>query len=98
MDESLVEIKQSSIAGRGVFAKIDLKPYTRVLLSLRPLLHAVDAAHVIDTCSWCFRTNTPPTSDDDLPNDVVIDNKACTGCKYLRFCSKVWNQKARNSH
>jgi hypothetical protein len=88
MSKSFIEVRPSPISGRGLFATQDLEPYSRVFTSPRPLVYAIDNAHIPNTCAHCFKTDNQNVGPGDGRSEK-IRNKACTGCRYVSFCSTV---------
>jgi hypothetical protein len=78
-DISNVIIKDSPIAGNGLFATKKIVPGDLVLSISRPAVAALDAARLEDTCTNCF------TWDKDSGEKI----KKCLGCRVVGYCSKV---------
>ncbi|KAF7187935.1 Histone-lysine N-methyltransferase ASHR1 [Pseudocercospora fuligena] len=91
-----IEVKSSAIdgAGRGLFAKKDFQPGDAVLTLDRPYVAELDIDRLGDTCAWCFQRGAVSPEERKkaaalgLPSGV-IDTKACSGCKKVRYCSKT---------
>jgi hypothetical protein len=87
-DHKYARAAKSQTSGNGLFANKAFGAGELILSIRRPLVGVVDVARVNDTCANCFTwTNSSVGSlvDDDSETNV----KACSGCKYLRFCGKV---------
>ena len=77
--------KPSSIAGNGLFANQAIHAGEAVAILDRPLVAVLDYSRLSDTCSHCFAQ----THDNDYYQRESIIISACTGCKAVRYCSKV---------
>jgi len=87
----------SKTSGRGLFSIKDLGPGETIFTLPRPLVTAVDSSRLVDTCSNCFAC-APESQVGDRGGMLGGANvKACTGCRTLRYCSKVGNQASWNS-
>ncbi|KAF2210233.1 hypothetical protein CERZMDRAFT_45763, partial [Cercospora zeae-maydis SCOH1-5] len=90
-----VEVKKSGIdnAGRGLFAKKDFEPGDVVLSLDRPYVAELDTSRLSDTCAWCFLKGV--TAEERAKAVALglpasnIETKQCTGCKRVRYCSKI---------
>ncbi|PPJ51185.1 hypothetical protein CBER1_07495 [Cercospora berteroae] len=97
---SNVEVKKSGIdnAGRGLFAKKDFAPGDVVLSLDRPYVAELDTERLSDTCAWCFLKGV--TAEERAKAVALglpasnIETKACTGCKRVRYCSKLCQSRA----
>lgn len=87
-------IKQSAIAGNGVFATVALTPGDVVFAQHRPLVAVLDQGLLEDICSNCFNYEPPSLkpgtayTSPDVPA-IAGQIRACSGCKILRYCSTV---------
>ena len=83
--------RQTQNAGIGVFASEDIGPGELVLHIPRPLVSALDTPHLTDTCYSCYLWLPGNKVDEELEDDGAhqVSLKTCTGCKVVRYCSKV---------
>ena len=84
-------IAQSRIksAGSGLFATKNIEAGELIFTLDRPAVAALDSASLPNVCSNCFVSASGITAlYGGSSEDVTL--KACTGCKTLRYCSKVW--------
>lgn len=101
---SNISVHGSPIGGKGLFTTKSMKPGDAVLELSQPLAGAVYINHLLDTCAECFvwtEDATRPSSTNDaadpvaltVAGEMAVEGKnavrACTGCKVLRYCSKV---------
>lgn len=78
----------SPIAGKGLFATEDIKPGELIFTVSRPAVAALDTARLDTVCSNCFASAAEQSvMNGSFSQDVTV--KACTGCKTMRYCSKV---------
>lgn len=96
-----VEVRSSPIAGagRGLFALKDFAPGDLVLSLERPYVAELDIDRLSDTCAWCFQRGATDANERSLSQNLglpagFIETKACTGCKRVRYCSKICQTKA----
>lgn len=81
-------VASSPIAGQGLFASADIKPGELIFDLSRPAVAAMDTGNLDTVCSNCFVSAAEPSVlHGTLQDSVTV--KACTGCKTLRYCSKV---------
>ncbi|KAK4621138.1 SET domain and MYND-type zinc finger protein 6 [Fulvia fulva] len=97
-----VLVKTSDITGggRGLFAKKDFAAGDLILSLDRPYVAELDIERLKDTCAWCLQRGATDDFERQrraaLGNftNSIIDTKACTGCKRVRYCSKSCQSKA----
>jgi len=83
-----IQIRSTANAGFGLFTTEPI-PAGRLISQIeRPLITVLDSARLIDTCEWCLRV---VQGGDGGCGSL----KACTGCKVVRYCSKVGNGELR---
>jgi len=81
-------VAASPIAGKGLFACADIEPGELIFTIARPAVAALDTVSLDTVCSNCFTSAAEPSIlYGSLQETVTV--KACTGCKTLRYCSKV---------
>lgn len=85
--ESHVEVRTSPTAGNGLFATKDIGAGELILMIKRPLVGVLDIPRLEDTCSNCFMWSVGSV-EGGLALDKPTVN-ACTGCKKVKYCSKV---------
>jgi len=73
--------------GHGLFASQDLHLRSQIMLVARPLLMALDTAQLKSYCDCCFISAVDTVLSPDSGGVQTL--KRCTGCRVLRFCSKV---------
>lgn len=78
-------VQRSPVAGNGLFASQTFDGGDLILSLHRPLLAVLDIARLEDTCAHCF---AGAETDAFNLNEVKTVN-ACTGCRKVRYCSKV---------
>jgi len=78
----------SPVAGKGLFASANIKPGELICTIARPAVAALDTVNLDNICSNCFVSAAEPSVLHGGPQEAVTV-KACTGCKTLRYCSKV---------
>ncbi|KAF2146566.1 uncharacterized protein K452DRAFT_282748 [Aplosporella prunicola CBS 121167] len=76
-------IKESPVAGNGLFAKKAIDTGGLIFSIPRPLVAALDTSRLLDTCANCFACN------DMIGSSEGLDLKACTGCNIVKFCGKA---------
>ncbi len=76
-------------AGIGVFAAEDVRPGELIFRIDRPLVSALDSAHLKDTCYNCYLWLPENQRDDEDDGVGMVRLKACTGCRVARYCGKV---------
>jgi len=81
-------VAASPIAGKGLFASTDIKPGELIFTLARPTVAALDTVNLDTVCSNCFVSAAEPSVLYGGAQEAVTV-KACTGCKTLRYCSKV---------
>lgn len=81
--------KKTKDAGNGLFASKDIPAGDLILRVDRPFLAVLDSPHLNDACSNCFVwvPKGGAAAGGDERENVIL--RACTGCKIVRYCSKV---------
>lgn len=102
--ECNVEVRPSPTAGNGLFATKDIPAGSTILLTARPLIGELDLPRLQDSCHNCFMwaykaakgCAVHATQGNKEPGCHGCENeggnpgvKACTGCKKVKYCSKV---------
>lgn len=77
-----IEARPSEKAGLGLFTSKSIPAGDLILEIKRPLITELDSARLADTCEWCLKH--VQGDGEDRPK-----LRACTGCKIVRYCSKV---------
>ena len=77
------EERATSTSGRGIFAATDLRSSSLVLQDSEAFVAALDSPHLTNACAWCFVYLGEANPEDH------IKLSACSGCKIVRYCSKV---------
>lgn len=85
--ESHVSVKTSPTSGNGLFVTKDIGAGELVLMVRRPLVGALDLARIDDTCSNCYMWSIGSVEGGLAQEKPVVN--ACTGCKKVKYCSKV---------
>ncbi len=88
-EENHAYAKTSPTAGNGLFATEDLPPGELIFSLSRPLVGVLDIPRLEDTCSNCFVWTAASLIGSRGDDAAQIEVKACTGCRTLRYCSKV---------
>lgn len=85
-----IQLRPTVNAGLGLFT-IEALPAGHLIAQIeRPLITVLDSARLTDTCEWCLRV----VQGDDGSSASL---KACTGCRIVRYCSKVgWGELGRS--
>lgn len=80
--------RPSPVAGRGLFADKDIGEGEIIFSIPRPIAHALEDKRLNDTCDNCFAWSglQHVLRGHDAP---PLTAKACTGCRKVRYCSKV---------
>jgi len=81
-------VAKSSVAGSGLFASQDITAGDLILTLARPAVAALDTNNLGNVCANCFASAADPSVLHGEANTQVTV-KACTGCKTLKYCSKV---------
>jgi len=81
-------VAKSSVAGSGVFASQDIVAGDLIFTLARPAIAALDTKKLDHVCANCFASAADPSVLHGEANEQVTV-KACTGCKTLKYCSKV---------
>lgn len=87
------EIRSSSTSGRGLFVTQAVSSGEPLLALDRPLITALDAARIPDTCAWCFAWTELPVLSGAGVNKATTVNW-CTGCKKVKYCSRACQSRA----
>jgi hypothetical protein len=87
-ETSNVTIQPSLTAsGNGLFATKHIPAGSTILVKSRPLVGELDIERLRDSCHGCFVWRFGVDVDDERKGRVVV--KVCTGCRKVRYCSKV---------
>lgn len=81
--ECHVEVRPSPTSGNGLFATKDIPAGSTILLKPRPLIGELDLPRLAESCHNCFLWSGCVIEGGE------IEIKACTGCKKVKYCSKV---------
>lgn len=82
---------RSALAGQGLFAAQDIKPGELIFDLARPAVAALDTGSLPSVCANCFASAAGASVlHGEVNGNITV--KACTGCKTLRYCSKVGSQ------
>ena len=81
-------VAKSSVAGSGLFALQDIAAGDLIFSLARPAVAALDTKNLGNVCANCFASAADPSVLHGEANAQVLV-KACTGCKILKYCSKV---------
>ncbi|KAI5240442.1 SET domain-containing protein [Aureobasidium subglaciale] len=107
--ECNVEVRPSPISGNGLFATKDIPAGSTILLKVRPLIGELDLPRLQDSCHNCFMwtqkaargcathsasPNKEPGCAGCQSDGAGIGVKACTGCKKVKYCSRVCQKQA----
>lgn len=85
-----VEIRQSPIAGKGVFATKRFHPGDAVFSLDRPLITGLGDKDKIETaCSWCFQPGAVHWSAASRNASTMSTINWCAGCRKVKYCGKV---------
>ena len=79
---SHIDIRKTTTAGFGTFTSKEISAGQLIFKVERPLVVVLDFPRLSDTCEWCLKNVQDGT-------DGGRSLKACTGCKVVRYCSKV---------
>ena len=71
-------------AGTGLFTKQPVNAGSLVFNIDRPLITVLDSARLRDHCEWCL-----DSAGEEDGEDEGRKLRVCTGCKIVRYCSKV---------
>lgn len=75
-------------AGNGLFATTDIAAGELIFSLERPAVAVLDSKQLDIVCSNCFASSEDRgVKYGDVADVVTV--KACTGCRVLRYCSKV---------
>lgn len=75
-------------AGNGLFATTDIAAGELIFSLERPAIAVLDSKQLDRVCSNCFASSEDrAVKYGDVAS--VVNVKACTGCRVLRYCSKV---------
>ena len=77
-----IETRKTATAGFGLFTSEEIPAGQLIFAVERPLIVELDSARLTDTCGWCLKNVQDGAGE-------AVNLKACTGCKVLRYCSKV---------
>lgn len=87
------EVRASPVAGNGLFAKQSIDAGEEIVVESYPLIGVLDRSRLEDTCANCFRSATASGSQNQGVSRgdgiEVAEVNACTGCKKVKYCSKV---------
>jgi len=81
-------VAKSSVAGSGLFASQDIAAGDLIFTLARPAVAALDTKNLGNVCANCFASAADPSILHGEAN-IQVTVKACTGCKILKYCSKV---------
>jgi len=81
-------VAKSSVAGSGLFASQDVVAGDLIFSLARPAVAALDTKNLGSVCANCFASAADPSVLHGEAN-IQVTVKACTGCKILKYCSKV---------
>ena len=87
-DQCHAYVKHSDTAGNGLFAAKKILPGELIFSLQRPLIAVLDSARFEDTCANCFAW-TAESAIGSRGDAAGVSVSACTGCRTLRYCSKV---------
>ena len=73
--------------GTGLFTSKRIEAGELVFKVERPLITVLDSARLRSCCEWCLTSGHEGECLDDA--DVGVRLRACTGCRVVRYCSKV---------
>lgn len=82
-----VEIRPSEVARNGLFATKAVKQGDIIWLRSRPLIAELKSEQLLDSCANCFLGPTEAELKAYEPTVPFVT--ACTGCRKVRYCSKV---------
>jgi len=77
-----IRLRPAANAGLGLFTTEALPAGHLISQIQRPLITVLDSARLTDTCEWCLRVVQGGDGS-------CASLKTCTGCKVVRYCSKV---------
>jgi len=80
---SRLEVAESESLGRGLTVTQDV-PAGSLLVRLDPLISVLDDALLDKACSTCFSISK--AVDEAVGKELL----KCTGCNFVRYCSKVF--------
>ena len=83
MAPPLLEERSTSLAGRGLFTAKEIQPCSLLLKDKEPFVAVLDSPLLTKACAWCFFYLEEANPEDGVKLSV------CSGCKILRYCSKV---------
>jgi len=81
-------VAKSSVAGSGLFASQDIAAGDLIFSLARPAVAALDTKNLGNACANCFASAADPSVLHGEAN-IQVTVKACTGCKIVKYCSKV---------
>ena len=73
----------------GLLASSALAPGTLVLSLTQPLLTILGSNDLSGSCANCLRGDPTSPEQPSVEHRQAGSIKACTGCKTVRYCSKV---------
>ena len=79
--------RKTIYAGKGYFASQDLLPGTEILQIKEPLAYALNVKDLENTCESCLRRRNDDIGDRDRRSGLPLQHS--TGCRVIRYCSKV---------
>ena len=76
-----------SLKGTGLVTSKQIEEGELVFKVERPLITVLDSARLRSCCEWCLTSGHEGDGLDDGNGGVRL--RACTGCRIVRYCSKV---------
>lgn len=73
--------------GTGLYTSKQIEAGKLVFKDERPLITVLDSARLRGCCEWCLTAGHEGGDLDDGYGGVRL--RACTGCRVVRYCSKV---------
>ena len=91
--EDSIQLRQTADAGIGLFTPSSIPAGELIFQVNAPFASVLDTPHLKDACARCFvwvpeEQGTDSSSTIDAEQSTV-KLKACTGCKIVKYCSKV---------
>lgn len=86
--------RRTPSSGTGLFTSQPIDAGELVFKVERPLITVLDSARLRVCCEWCLAGGDGDADDDAENNGEAGEGdgvrlRACTGCKIVRYCSKV---------
>ena len=72
--------------GIGLFTSQPLEAGEFIFKDQRPLITVLDSARLRNCCEWCLTAGHDGDLDD---GGGGVRLRACTGCRVVRYCTKV---------